>query len=445
MRERCLQMLTPIAERAIELTIKSRISNKTNSDKELYQTVTPDLHAWQVDPWNETSLVMLLTGSAGGGKSWLAAEKVHHYMLNNPNAMGLMVRKTRESMNNSTVLFFANRVVGKDERVKHLSSLRRFEYANGSILAYGGMKDEEQREQVRSIGQDGGVDIIWAEEANKLKEEDYQELIPRLRGKAGPYRQIILSTNPDAPTHWIYTRLIGRQEAKVYYSSALDNPANPPDYINSLKLLTGVQKERLVEGKWVQAEGAVYDNWSHENIDDVQASYDPERPVIWFCDDGYQNPRVILFAQIRHDGSVAVFDEYYQPHKLFGETLDDALARPYRKPALAIYDPAASTFAAEIRRRNIQTMAGFNDIAEGIKVVRDYVCDGNGVRSLFVSSRCPNLIREIPSYTYDDSNLVKGGDPKPVKEDDHAPDALRYGLATNHGLRVPKGGFARAK
>ncbi len=403
----------------------------------------PTMLAWHEGAWGDTSLVHLYTGSAGGGKSWLAATKLHHYMLNNPGAMGLMIRKTRESMNNSTVLFFAQRIIKGDNRVKHLPSQHRFEYVNGSILAYGGMKDEEQREQVRSIGLDGGVDIVWVEEANKIKLEDYQELLPRLRGKAGAYRQIILTTNPDSPSHWIYTRLIGQQEAKVWYSSALDNTYNPPDYITNLNMLTGVQRLRLVEGQWVQAEGAVFDNWSHENIDDTQAVYDPDRPVLYFCDDGYQNPRVVLVAQIRHDGSIVLLDEYYKAHQLFDQTIADLQAFPYRKAALAIYDPAASTFAAELRRAGIQTMAANNDIAEGLKVVRDYIADGNGVRSLFVSSRCPNLIREIPSYTYDDTNALKGGDPKPVKENDHTCDALRYGLATNHGLKVPKGGFRR--
>lgn len=399
---------------------------------------------WHSAAWQDHSFIKLYTGSAGGGKSRLAAEEVHNYCMTYPGSMWIMVRKTRESMNNSTVLFYASRIAGRNKQINHNKSGHRFEYPNGSIVAYGGMKDEEQREQIRSIGQDGGLDGVWVEEANKLKEDDYQELIPRLRGKAGPYRQMILTTNPDAPTHWIYTRLIGKQEAKVFYSSALDNPFNPPDYMASLNMLTGVQRSRLVEGLWVQAEGAVFDNWSHENINDTQAVYDPERPILYFCDDGYQNPRVILIAQIRRDGSIVLLDEYYKSHQLFDQTIADVQAMPYRKAALAIYDPAASTFAAELRRAGIQTMAANNDIAEGLKVVRDYIADGNGVRSLFVSSRCTNLIREIPSYTYDDTNALKGGDPKPVKENDHTCDALRYGLATNHGLRVPKGGFRRA-
>ena len=59
---------------------------------------------WQVKPWRDKALELLLTGSAGGGKSRLAGEKIHGFCKKYPGAMGLMVRKTRNSMTNSTVL-----------------------------------------------------------------------------------------------------------------------------------------------------------------------------------------------------------------------------------------------------------------------------------------------------------------------------------------------------
>ena len=79
--------------------------------------------------------------------------------------MALMVRKTRDSMINSTVLFLQRRIIGPDPHVTHFPTKHRFEYHNGSVLAYGGMADEAQREQIRSIGLAGGLDIAWAEEA----------------------------------------------------------------------------------------------------------------------------------------------------------------------------------------------------------------------------------------------------------------------------------------
>ena len=129
-------------------------------------------HTWQVEPWKYTGPTMLLTGSAGGGKSRSAAEKVHGYLLRYPGAMGLMLRKIRQSMTNSTVLFMDRAIIGNDPRVRHYPSKLRFEYQNGSVLAYGGMANEEQREQIRSIGAEGRVDIVWMEEATGFTETD---------------------------------------------------------------------------------------------------------------------------------------------------------------------------------------------------------------------------------------------------------------------------------
>jgi hypothetical protein len=94
---------------------------------------------WQIAPWRDQSPVLLLTGSAGGGKSRLAAEKLHGFCLRYPGAMALAMRKIRQSMTNSTVLFIERSVIGRDPRVNHYPSKLRFEYDNGSILAYGGM------------------------------------------------------------------------------------------------------------------------------------------------------------------------------------------------------------------------------------------------------------------------------------------------------------------
>jgi hypothetical protein len=379
--------------------------------------------------------VLLLTGAAGGGKSWLAAEKLHHYCLDYPGTMALALRKTRESMKNSTVLFLWRKIIGSSAR--HNQSAHRFEYPNGSILAYGGMKDEEQREQVRSIGQDGGVDIIWLEEATAFDEEDFNELIARARGKAGPYRQIVLTTNPDAPTHWIYTRLILGGEARVYYSSAADNPHNPAEYLANLSTLTGTEGDRLAGGKWVQASGLVYDVWS-DGPDDgnvtAAAEYLPGAgPVLWSVDDGYSgkqdpatgyytaasHPRVFLLAQQRHDGTLCIFEEHYAVQALSEQQIAAVLALSYPLPDYAVVDSSAAELRGRLRDADIANYGGTHEVEEGIKELRRRLApDANGRRALLVHPRCRQLRAEMASYRRDDRG-------KPVKQFDHGPDAAR--------------------
>jgi len=213
---------------------------------------------WQVDPFYDKSPIVLLTGSAGGGKSRVAAEKVNAFMLHYPGARGLLIRKAREYASKSMVMSM-KRVVGAPQLAVYRKADLMFEYANGSMLAVAGVKDEDQREALRSIFEDGGVDIVWIEEANAISYEAFQEIRTRMRGTATNWRQIIMTTNPGGPAHWIKRLLIDGGLASIYVSSAADNPHNPDDYVNTLNELTGLQYERLVLGKWVAAEGALWD------------------------------------------------------------------------------------------------------------------------------------------------------------------------------------------
>lgn len=391
---------------------------------------------WQVAPYADTYPVVLLTGSAGGGKSFLAGHMMHRAMQRNEGAQGVILRKTRESMNNSTVLFYEREIIGKDKRVKHNRGQHRFEYDNGSIVAYGGMKDEDQREQIRSIGQSGGVDRVWLEEATRFEEADYNELLARMRGTATGYTQIVLTTNPDSPTHWIKTRLIDQQEAHVYFSRAQDNIHNDVEYVSKLEQMTGIQRLRLLEGKWIQAEGVVFDNWDNANISE-DAEYNPDLPVIWGVDDGYAkgtgegtasyHPRVILFAQETAQGGFNVFDEIYVTGELSEVTIANALAKPYRKAEVAYADSSAAELRSRLWNADIITVAATHPVHEGIKNLRRLICDGRGVRLFRIHPRCVNLAREMATYRYDDASRVASiGEPKPLKLDDHGPDAARY-------------------
>jgi PBSX family phage terminase large subunit len=404
----------------------------------LHTNLVPDI-PWQLEALEDQSYTVLLTGSAGGGKSRVGLEMLHRYLQRNPGATGLMMRKAREWAEKSIAPFMRQTVIGQSGRhiAIHKKADKLFEYANGSTLYYGGMKDDDQRESIRSIGGDGGLDIALFEEANAFTEDDYNEIIGRVRNTAGAYRQIILMTNPDAPTHWINRRLIIGQEAKVFYSSALDNPHNAPEYVENLNKMTGLLYDRLVLGKWVQAEGVIYDNFSVEHNVTDEAEYNADWRVVWGVDDGYvrgrgpgtesYHPRVILFANITPTGAVHVFDEYVACEELSEVSLQNAVERPYKRPDIAYIDSSASEIKARLTGMGITNTGATHTVSEGIKNVRRFICDHNNQRMLKVHPRCTHLIREMASYRYDDkSKIAQVGEPKPLKIDDHSCDSLRY-------------------
>lgn len=391
---------------------------------------------WHFAPLRDKSLVLLLTGSAGGGKSRCAGEKVHAYLKKYPGATGLMLRKAREFASKSIVPFMRYSVISDDPTVQFKKSDMLFAYDNGSVLLWGGMKDDSQREALRSIGQDGALDIVWIEEATAFTLTDFEEILGRMRGKAASWRQVILTTNPDSPNHWINQRLIIGQGAKTYYSSALDNFYNPPDYIDTLNRLSGIQGQRLRDGLWVQAEGAIYDTFSYELNVSENAEFNPAWSIMWGVDDGYvygqgqgtisYHPRVILFGQVTPTGGVNIFHEYYKTMELSERSIDNCLDFTYPKPDVAYVDSSAAELKARIWERGFQTVSATHRVSEGIKNVRRLMCDGNNVRMLQIHPRCTNLIQELQSYRYDIERKGDGTDVPPLKVDDHGPDALRY-------------------
>jgi hypothetical protein len=397
---------------------------------------------WQVAPWRDRSPILLLTGAAGGGKSRLAGEKIHAYGLKYPGATALIARKAKTSMSGGTILFMRRKVIGADGTARWIDSPKfRFEYGNGSILQFIGLLDEDARENLKSIGQDGAVDIAWFEEGTQFDEEDLNAMIARMRGKAAPWRQIIITTNPDGPLHWIKRRLIDGGEASVYFSKASDNFHNPDDYQDWLSTLSGIDKQRLVDGAWVQAEGLVYlgvwsDSPDDGNVTDA-ADYLPDGgPVLWFVDDGYvgerdktthgwtaaSHPRVFLLVQLRHDGRLCVFAESYEAGKLEPDHIRAVQALPYPAPDFAVVDKSAAALKGHLHAAEIPTVNGAPNVAESIKILRGMLApDRNGWRRILVHPRCRDLRAELASYRY------KPGSTEPEKALDHGPDALRYG------------------
>lgn len=406
-------------------------------------TYDPRKVPWQIPAFWNKSPVLLLTGSAGGGKSKVAAEKVNAFCKKYPNATGMMLRKTRESMTNSTVLFFERNIVGKDPEVKHNAPKHRFEYSNGSLLAYGGMKDDDQREQVRGVGQDGGLDIVWMEEATQFTEDDFNEISARIRGKAAPWRQLILTTNPDSPSHWIYKRLIQNGEAKTLYSAAADNPTNPDDYKDTLARLTGPLASRLREGRWVQAEGAVYDIYSADKhlIDYFTPPKEWRR--IRVIDFGFTNPFVCQWWAIDPDGRMYLYREIYMTQRtveVHSKQIKELSAGESIEETICDHD---AEDRATLQSKGIPNVRAIKDVSRGIQAVTErlkvagddkprlFLMRGALVETdgLLVGQKKPTCtIEEIDGYVWQKVAPGRGQKEEPLKLNDHGMDAMRYAV-----------------
>ena len=125
--------------------------------------------------------------------------------------------------------------------------------------------------------------------------------------------------------------------------------------------------------------------------------------------------------------------EYYWDPKKMGrqktnaEFADDVHSFLRDYPVKSIYlDPSAEAFQLELRRKGMHAVHANNRVEDGIQIVTSEMKKGTVV----VCEECVNTIREIQGYVWDTKQAAKGYD-EPLKQNDHAVDALRYAIASH--------------
>ena len=401
-----------------------------------------------------------IEGPAGTGKSFGILWRLDQLAKTYDGCRILIVRKTRESLNESALKTLEQDVLGIDNPIiprGQRFARHNYRYPNGSEIIVAGMtaSGKDQRAKVMSTD----YDVVYAQECSELLEEEWLKLTTRLRNRKMPFQQIIGDLNPDAPSHWLYVRE-ERKILTILTSRHQDNPVlwdgkdwteEGKAYLGKLSNLTGTLRERLFEGKRAMASGLVYgDVWSDGpvdgNVTDKADYQEGAGEVLWFVDDGYageyddtlerftatSHPRVFLLAQQLANGCLNFFAESYRVHTLPDAHLKEVREMGYPDPWFAVVDKSAVELMGRLRESGINTRPGPGDVEESIKVFRDYLApDLNGVRLVHVHPRLRHFRFEMASYKRDDATG------KVIKQHDHGPDCGRYGCAVVHTLGVP--------
>lgn len=278
---------------------------------------------------------VLVAGPAGTGKSRACLEKLHLLCLAVPGVKILAVRKTLVSLSATGMQTYKLHVAAKSIAAGHVrffggsqTQPAAWLYSNGSQLVIGGMDNP-----MKIMSSE--YDVIYIQEANEVTLTDWESCNSRLRNGVLPYQQIIADCNPDAETHWLYLRW---QEGKVrmIHSVHTDNPVyfdddgNPTaageSYVlGKLANLTGVRRARLYEGRWVAAEGVIYEHWdpAHHLVDKFTI---PESwPRYWAVDFGLVHPFVCQWWAEDPDGRLFRYREIHMTGRIVEEHARDML------------------------------------------------------------------------------------------------------------------------
>lgn len=114
----------------------------------------------------------------------------------------------------------------------------------------------EKISQVAKI-QGSSIKYAYGDEVAKWNQEVFQMLKSRLDKQ---YSCFDGSCNPENPTHWLKKFIDSDADIYLQKYRIFDNPFLPSEYVHNLcKEYDGtIYYDRLIEGKWKRAEGAIY-------------------------------------------------------------------------------------------------------------------------------------------------------------------------------------------
>ena len=251
--------------------------------------------------------------------------------------------------------------------------------------------------------------------------------------------------NPAGPEHWFKKQWIDERQKRnlLYLHFTMEDNLSLSEQIRARyrAMYTGIFYRRYILGQWCLAEGLVYE-------------FDPERHVThdlpecgeWYisCDYGTLNPFSAGLWCVRDGVAVRVAEFYHSGREQQRQLTDEEYYRAIEQLAgdrdirHIVVDPSAASFIACIRsHKRFSVRKAKNDAMYGIRLTAMMLQAG----VIKIGSGCKDAIREFGLYRWDD----KGEVDKPVKENDHAMDDIRYFCATvmrrNHQARKIIGGI----
>jgi phage terminase large subunit-like protein len=290
--------------------------------------------------------------------------------------------------------------------------------------------------------------FIWFDE--EPPQDIFEECLTRLIDTDGDW---FITMTPLQEMSWTYNTLYlpglnKKIDIDIIAADTYENPHIKQEAFERLTLtMSDESKATRRTGTYISHTGLIYgESFKREkNVcpDLVQSDRFQILKDDWshfqMMDHGYTNYTAILFAAYNEDGKIIIYDEIYEHKKIVRdlaqlwrerrEALGISTKYSVGDPAIRSKDPIkGSSVQSEYGENGIYIALGNNDVQSGITLVQRMFRE----QQLIITQRCEKLLDELSQYRWD-RHLTKARDRKntketPVKKNDHAMDALRYGI-----------------
>lgn len=353
-----------------------------------------------------TKKIVVEQGGTRSGKTYnILLWIIFHYCSKNHDKTITIARKTFPAVRSSVMRDFFDILKQSDLYREENHNKSSHEYLlNGNRVEFISM---DQPQKIRGRKRD----LAFLNEANELNYEDWQQIIFRTNGR------IILDYNPSDTFHWIYDRVIPRDDADFFQTTYRDNPFLDPTIVAEIERL-----KETDEHYWrVYGLGERGTNRAQIfQFTTIQQIPSEAKFLSYGMDFGFTNDPSALVACYQRGNDLYFEEKIYST----GMTNHD-LAHKFRELEIGRYDEIFADSAEpksieELHRMgwNVKpTQKGADSINAGIDMLKRYKLHIIG----------SNLMKEMENYKWmedKNGNLLN----RPEDKYNHAIDALRYGV-----------------
>lgn len=275
-------------------------------------------------------------------------------------------------------------------------------------------------------------DFIIIDEVASMRNfmSSWEEVVrPTLTDKAG---HVMFISTPKGFNHFyeLYNKEKQDTDYKSFHFTSYDNPYLPVEELDKAK--SEMTEDRFSQeylADFRKTEGLVYKEFVRE-----RHLFNDSTPHPQFIekslgiDFGYTNPCCILEVNKDADNHYWISSEWYKTKQQNSQISEKA----FSYDAQFVYpDPEAPEKVKELSDKGLNVMEvrkGRDSVTYGINKIRDLLKQGR----IHIHENCKNTIFEFETYHYPDDEKKDGNNKEnPVKENDHAMDALRYVIMAN--------------
>lgn len=350
--------------------------------------------------------IVVEQGGTRSGKTYnILLWIIFHYCAKYTGQTITIARKTFPAVRSSVMRDFFDILKQHELYNEDLHNKSNSEYVlNGNLVEFVSL---DQPQKIRGRKRD----LAFLNEANELTFEDWQQIVFRTNGR------IILDYNPSDSFHWIYDRVIPREDADFYQTTYQDNPFLDATIVAEIERL-----KQTDEHYWrVYGLGERGTNRAQVFQFTTYQQLPPQAKFLSYgLDFGFTNDPSALVACYQWGDNL-----YFQEILYSTNLTNQDLSQMFTKFEVGRYD---EIFADSSEPKSIEelhrmgfnvkpTAKGADSVNAGIDMLKRYKLHVNG----------SNLVKEMENYKWledKNGNLLN----KPEDKYNHAIDALRYGV-----------------